>query len=118
MLEKLLYSRKFLALTLFILYVTMAYITADFTFTSIAYGTLVVVIVLSYLAYYAKAHYSGREALALTLFTILSMILGTLTGNAIIGFENIGSIMYATTLTIASFLLILALGKLYKIRTS
>ena len=113
-LEKLMYSRKFLALMLFLLYIITTYTIAEFTYTSIAVGTTITIFILAYLAYYAHLHHSGREALALTMFIVISMLFGILTGNAIKGFNNMGSNMYAISFSISSILLILALSKLYK----
>ncbi len=113
--EKLLYSRKFLVLMLIILYLAMIYISLNFNYEGIAIGTGIAALVLAYLAYYAHVHRSAGEVVALSTFTALALILGVLTGSIIAGFENVGVLMYAVTLTTATLLLLLGISKLYRI---
>ncbi|OYT38620.1 MAG: hypothetical protein B6U89_05540 [Desulfurococcales archaeon ex4484_58] len=113
--NKLLYSRKFLGLILFILYIVFTYITWSFSQESIIYGTLTALIILLYLAYYAHLHRSAKEVLALTTFISIAVILGSLTGTLINGFTNIGALMYALTLSLAISIQTVLLSKLYKI---
>ena len=113
--EKILYSRKALVLVLLILYASIAYIPLNFNYEGIIIGTVVAVIAMIYLAYYAHAHRSAGEVVALTTFTVLAMILGALTGSILAGFENVGATMYSLTLTLASLILLLGINKLYRV---
>jgi len=113
---KILYSGKFLALILVVLYTSLAYVTANFDFVSIVAGTAVACIVLVYLAYYAHVHRSIGEVKALLFFTSLAIVLGALTGIVLYGWGNVGSLTYALALTILILAVNLALSKLYRLR--
>jgi len=114
LLGKILYSRKFLALILVVLYASLAYVTANFDFVSIATGTAVACAVLAYLAYYAHIHRSIGEIKALLFFTSLAIVFGALTGVVLYGWRNVGSLTYALALTILILAVNVALSKLYR----
>ncbi len=113
--EKLLYSRKVLGLVLFLVYLAITYVIVEFNYNGIAIGTAAILILFGYLAYYVHLHRSSKEVLALTTFTAVSLVLGLVTGLVIIEFSNIGAVMYSLTLSASLVLLLISLGKLYKI---
>ncbi len=115
LLERLAYSGKFMFLMLFILYLDIALMTRSIGRDSIIIGTVVGVIVLSYLAYYAHRHHSPREVLTLTTFTAISMILGGLTGIVLGGYGSFLSGAYVFSLTVALIATLYAATKLFKI---
>jgi len=114
LLRKILYSGKILALILVVLYASLAHVTANFDFVSIAVGTAIACGVLAYLAYYAHVHRSTSEIKALLFFTSLAIVLGALTGIVLYGWRNVGSLTYALTLTILVLAVNLTLSKLYR----
>jgi hypothetical protein len=114
-LERLLYSRKFLGLILFLLYIDIAYVVAVFNENTIITSTIFAIILLGYLAYYAHRHRSAKEVLALTTFISITIILGVITGLIVGGYKNIGASIYGLTLMIGLLIIMYGLNRLYKI---
>lgn len=113
--ERILYSRRILALSLIILFIDTVYIVAYFSRDALIYGTIVSFVILGYLAYYSHNHRSAKEVLALTIFTSLSLILGLVAGMILGGYNSIGASMYALTLSVSILLLLYLINRLYKI---
>ncbi len=113
--DKLLYSSKFLALILFLLYLDYAVMTADINRYSIIYGTAIAFILLLYLVYYSKLHRSVKEVFSLTAFTAVSIILGAITGLAFGGLKDFLANAYVFTLTLAILLLLALSSRIVKV---
>ncbi len=113
--DKLLYSAKFLGLVLFLLYIDYAVMVAEIGRESLIAGTVVAVILMAYLVYYARLHRSIKEAFTLTTFTAVSIILGALTGLAIGGLGDFMANAYVFTLTLAILLLLALASRVVKV---
>ncbi len=112
--EKILYSTKALGLILFLLTISIAYIVYDFTQTSVLYGTIIVVILLGYIAYYSNIHPSPKEILAVSTLTTISIIVGLIIGIALNGYRSFAAVLYASTLSISILVLLYLISRLYK----
>ncbi len=112
--EKILYSVKALGLILFLLTISIAYMVYDFTQTNIIYGTIVVAILLGYIAYYSRIHHSPKEVLAVSTLTTISIIVGLIIGMALNGYRSFAAVLYASTLSISILVLLYLISRLYK----
>ncbi len=78
---RIVYSRKPLFLTLFIAYIISSYIIACFSFNTILYGTIALLIALSYIIYFSTRPYLSRtDSIAAITLTVAVLILGYITG--------------------------------------
>lgn len=116
--EKILYSGKSLFVSLLVIFFSINYIMINFNTNGIIIGTIIILLSMSYLAYYSHRHQSSREALALTMITSLTIIIACITG-ALINFfiiktSDLGSMMYGFTLTISTVFLNILISKLYE----
>lgn len=113
-LERLMYSKKFLVLLLVLLYLTKLITTLSYGLENLAIGTAISVGIMSYFLLYAHKHTSAKEIFVLTFFVGLAIVFGTMTGCAFRCAENPGLTMYSLTLTLSITLLLFTLSKLYR----
>ncbi|MCD6300654.1 MAG: hypothetical protein J7L82_01125 [Staphylothermus sp.] len=112
--ERVLHSAKAMGLILFLVTVSIAYIVYDFTQTNIIYGTIVVAILLGYIAYYAHIHSSPKEVLAVTTLTTIAIIAGLIIGIALNGYRSFGATLYASTLSVSLLVLLYLISRSYR----
>jgi hypothetical protein len=115
LLERLMYSGKFLFLVLFILYLDIALMTRSISRDTLIAGTVIGALILLYIVYYSHRHRSPREILALVTLTVFTMILGGLTGLLTGGYTSFLSGAYVFTLILALFITLYTASKLFKL---
>lgn len=107
--KSILYSRKLLATVLVGLLVTSVYISYQFTIETILVGTVVMVLILSYVWLYASRHVNVKDSVSVVTATLLFLMIGSTIGSVLGG--SIGSLLYTLSLFIVSLGLVYALTR-------
>ncbi len=115
LLDRLVYSGKFLTLLLLVLFVDTAYMVYTISRDTVIYGTVVIVVVLGYLIYYARRHKSVKEVLTIGVLASLSMIIGGIIGLLLLGGKGLFASAYVFSLTLALLLLLYSASRLIRV---
>ncbi len=105
-----LYSRKLLILVLLGIYATSFYIVYNFDFTTIVYGTVILVTLLAYIGVYAVKHIDVRDSVSALVFSAIFLVLGLLSG-LVFSSNVLGAVLYILSFIIAFIGLIYAVTK-------
>ncbi len=109
---RIVYSRKLLFLVLLVIYVIATYIVKDYGFETVVYGTVALVIVLSYIAYFATRPYLSRsDSIAAITLSIVAVLLGYLTGLLLQPEKYLAASLYVLSATIVYVSMVYALAR-------
>ncbi len=93
------------------LFIASGYIVYNYSFESIIYGTIAIILLFSYIGLYSVKHINPRDSASALVIGILFILAGLIAGLILGGRDSIGAIYYALSMIIVLITMAYAVSK-------